>query len=309
MRPFRFAVQASGAADGKAWRELARQAEDLGYSTLYVPDHFGDQWGPLVALTAAAEATTSLRVGSLVFDNDYRHPIELAKEVATLSLLSEGRVEFGLGAGWLRSDYDESGIPYDRPGERIERMVEALHVMKDLWIDGSSTRSGRYYTTSSAQGLPRPYGGECPPVVIGGGGRRVLSIAAQEADIVGFNPSLAAGYIGPEAAASALPERYRERVAWVKAAAGDHVDRLEFQVLTFIVQVIPNRDEVLSNMAPAFGLTPEQAAEVPLVLVGTVEQLCDTLLARREEYGFSYWVVHEGDVTAFAPVVERLAGE
>jgi probable F420-dependent oxidoreductase len=309
MRPFRFAVQASGAPDGKAWRELARQTEDLGYSTLYVPDHFGDQWGPLVALTAAAEATTSLRVGSLVFDNDFRHPIELAKEVATLSVLSEGRVEFGLGAGWMRSDYDESGIPYDRPGERIERMVEALHIMKDLWADGSCSRSGRYYTVTNAQGLPHPYGGQCPPILIGGGGKRVLSMAAREADIIGFNPSLAAGYIGPEATASALPERYRERVAWVKAAAGDRIDRLEFQVLTFMVQVIPNRNEVLSNLAPVFGLTPEQAAEVPLVLVGTVEQLCETLQARREEYGFSNWVVHEGDIAAFAPVVERLAGE
>jgi probable F420-dependent oxidoreductase len=309
MRPFRFAVQASGGPDGKGWRALARQAEDLGYSALYVPDHFGDQWGPLVALTAAAEATTSLRVGSLVFDNDYRHPIELAKEVATLSLLSEGRVEFGLGAGWMRSDYDESGIPYDRPGERIDRMVEALHIMKDLWTDGSSSRSGRHYTVNKAQGLPRPYEGRCPPIVIGGGGKRVLSIAAREADIVGFNPSLAAGYIGPEAAASALAERYRERVAWVRAAAGDRLDRLEFQVLTFTVQVIPNREEVLSNMAPLFGLTPEQAGEVPLVLVGTVNQLCETLQARREEYGFNYWVVHEVDVAAFAPVVERLAGE
>jgi len=309
MRPFRFAVQATGAPDGKAWRALARQTEDLGYSTLYLPDHFGDQWGPLVALTAAAEATSSLRVGSLVFDNDYRHPIELAKELATLSLLSEGRVEFGIGAGWMRSDYEESGIPYDSPGVRIERMVEALHIMKDLWAEGTSTRSGRHYTVTKAQGLPQPYEGRCPPVVIGGGGRRVLSVAAREADIIGFNPSLAAGYVGPEAAASALPERYRERVAWVKAAAGDRIDRLEFQVLTFMVQVIPNRDEVLRNLAPLFGLTADQAAEVPLVLVGTPEQICDTLQARREEYGFSYWVVHDGDVAAFAPVVERLAGE
>ena len=115
MHPFRFAVQLTGAPDGKAWRDMARQIEELGYSTLFLPDHFGDQWGPLVGLTVAAEATTTLRVGSLVFDNDYRHPVVLAKEIATLDLVSEGRVEFGLGAGWMKSDYDEAGLPYDAP--------------------------------------------------------------------------------------------------------------------------------------------------------------------------------------------------
>jgi probable F420-dependent oxidoreductase len=309
MRPFRFAVQLSAAADGKAWRALARQVEDLGYSTLYMPDHFDDQWAPLVGLTAAAEATTSLRVGSLVFDNDYRHPVELAKEIATLSVLSEGRVEFGLGAGWMKTDYDESGIVYDRPGVRIERMVEGLHIMKDLWTLGSSSRSGRHYRVTRAQGLPRPHDGKGPPVVIGGGGKRVLSIAAQEADIVGFSPSLAAGYVGPEAVASALPERYRERVTWVKEAAGDRLDQLEFQVLTFVVQVIPNRDEFLTSTASLLGITPEQVGQVPLVLVGTIDQICETLRARRAEFGFSYWVVHEADIAAFAPVVNRLAGE
>jgi len=176
MRPFRFGVQLSAAPDGKAWRDKARQAEDLGYSTLFIPDHFGDQWAPLVALTAAAEATTTLCVGSLVFDNDYRHPVELAKEIATLDLLTEGRVEFGLGAGWMKSDYDEAGIPYDRPGVRIERMVEGLHIMKDLWSTGTSSRPGKHYTVTGAQGLPRPHTSPYPPVIIGGGGQRVLSI-------------------------------------------------------------------------------------------------------------------------------------
>jgi len=142
MRPFRFAVQLSNAPDGKSWRAKARQLEDLGYSPVFIPDHYGDQWGPLVALTVAAEATTSLKVGSLVFDNDYRHPVDLAKEAATLDLASEGRLEFGVGAGWMKSDYDELGIPYDRPGARIERMVEGLQIMKDLWSTGTSTRSG-----------------------------------------------------------------------------------------------------------------------------------------------------------------------
>jgi probable F420-dependent oxidoreductase len=308
MQPFRFAVQLSAAPDGKAWRSTARQVEDLGYSTLYIPDHFGDQWAPLVALTVAAEATTTLRVGSLVFDNDYRHPVELAKEIATLSLASEGRVEFGIGAGWMKSDYDEAGIPYDRAGVRIDRMVEGLQIMKDLWNTGTSTRAGAHYTTTNAQGLPRPHGNAAPPIIIGGGGRRVLTIAAQHADIVGVNPSLAEGFVGPETAQSARPERYRERIGWVREAAVARLNDLEFQILTFVVQVVPNRDEVFNNLAPLFGLQPDEAKQIPLVLVGTVDEICDTLVERREEYGFNYVVVHEPEMESFAPVVARLAG-
>jgi probable F420-dependent oxidoreductase len=308
MRPFRFGVQLSAAPDGKAWRDKARQAEDLGYSTLFIPDHFGDQWAPLVALTAAAEATTTLRVGSLVFDNDYRHPVELAKEIATLDLLTEGRVEFGLGAGWMKSDYDEAGIPYDRPGIRIERMVEGLHIMKDLWSTGTSSRAGKHYTVTGAQGLPRPHTPPYPPVIIGGGGRRVLSIAAREADIVGFNPNLAAGYVGPEVAATTTAEVYAQRVAWVKEAAGDRFDSLELQCMVFFCQVVPNRAEIVANLAPMFGLTPEAADRVPIVLLGTVDEICETLQQRRDEYGFSYWVVHEPEMEAMAPVVSRMAG-
>ena len=308
MRPFRFGVQLSAAPDGKAWRDKARQAEDLGYSTLFIPDHFDDQWAPLVALTAAAEATTTLRVGSLVFDNDYRHPVELAKEIATLDLLTEGRVEFGIGAGWLKSDYDQAGIPYDRPGIRIERMVEGLRIMKDLWSTGTSTRAGKHYTVTGAQGLPRPHTSPYPPVIIGGGGQRVLSIAAREADIVGFNPNLAAGYVGPEVAATTTAEVYAQRVAWVKEAAGDRFDSLEFQCMVFFCQVVPNRAEIVANLAPMFGLTPEAADRVPIVLLGTVDEICETLQQRRHEYGFSYWVVHEPEMEAMSPVVSRLAG-
>jgi probable F420-dependent oxidoreductase len=307
MRPFRFAVQLSGAHDGKSWRETARKIEDLGYSTLFIPDHFGDQWGPMVALTVAAEATSALRVGSLVFDNDYRHPVVLAKEIATLDLVSEGRVEFGLGAGWMTTDYEESGIPLDRPGARIDRMVEGLRIMRELWVDGSSTRTGAHYTVTKAQGLPRPYRGG-PPIIIGGGGKRVLSIAAREADIIGVNPSLAAGAVGPEVVMSAKAERYRERIEWVRQAAGERFDELEFQVLTFFVQVVANRAEVLANLAPMFEVTAAEAGEAPPVLIGTVDEICETLRRRREELGLNYVVVHEPEIDAFAPVVAKLAG-
>ena len=308
-QPFRFALQTSNAPDAQTWRDRARKIEDLGYSTLYIPDHFGDQWGPLVALTVAAEATTTLNVGSLVFDNDYRHPVVLAKEIATLDLVSSGRVEFGIGAGWMTSDYDESGMPYDRPGVRISRMEEGLAIMKALWADGKASLQGEHYKVEGAQGEPRPYSKPHPKIVIGGGGKRVLSIAAREADIIGVNPNLAAGRVGPEVAASATAERYRERIAWIRDAAGARFDSLELQCLTFLVQIVPNPQEVAERMAPMFGVTADEALQMPLALLGTVDSICDELQRRREEYGFSYWVVHDAEVEAFAPVVERLAGK
>jgi probable F420-dependent oxidoreductase len=307
MVPFRFAVQLSKAASGDAWRDTARKVEGLGYSTLFVPDHFGDQYGPLVALTVAAEATTDLRVGSLVLGNDYRHPVVLAKEVATLDLLSEGRVEFGLGAGWMTSDYEQSGIAHDSPGTRIERMEESLAIMKALWSEGRATLAGKHYTVTEAVGTPTPHQRPHPPIIIGGG-QRVLTFAGREADIVGINPNLAAGYIGPEVAANALVEFYRQRIEWIRAAAGDRFDQLELQILTFLVQVVPNGREVLEQMAPIFSTTPEAMAEIPIALVGTVDEIVETLQRRREELGFSYMVIQEAELDAFAPVVARLTG-
>jgi probable F420-dependent oxidoreductase len=308
MAAFRFAVQASSAESGPAWRELSRKVESLGYSTLYVPDHFGDQWGPIVALTVAAEATSALKVGSLVFDNDYRHPVVLAKEVATLDLVSGGRVEVGLGAGWMRSDYDQSGLSYDGPSVRIERMGEGLSIMRELWAEGKADFSGAHYQVTAAEGQPRPCSKPHPPIIIGGGSPRILRLAATEADIVGVNPNLAAGYVGPEVAESARAERFAERVQWIREAAGARFDQLELQCLTFLVQVVPNRREVVEAMAPVFGMSPEDADRVPIALVGTVEEMVEILQQRREELGFSYWVVHEGEIEAFGPVVERLAG-
>lgn len=308
MRPFRFGVQTHGAADGKAFRGLARQAESLGYSALYLPDHFADQWAPTVAMTIAAEATEQLKVGALVYDNDYRHPVVLAKEVATLDLATEGRVEFGIGAGWMRTDYEQSGIPYDSPGVRIDRLEEALTVMKALWADGKASFDGRHYRITDAQCAPQPHTRPHPPILIGGGGKRMLSLAAREADIIGVNANLAAGAVGPEVAQSAKAERFKERVEWIREAAGDRFDDIELQVLTFMTQIVSNARELMETMAPAFGMTADEAAEVPLVVVGSIDEICETLQRRREEYGFSYLVVQGEAMADFAPVVERLAG-
>ncbi len=308
MQPFRFAVQLDGAPSAAAWRDLVRRIESLGYSAVYVPDHLGDQWAPTVALTAAAEATSTLRIGSLVYDNDYRHPVVLAKEMATLDLLSEGRLEVGLGAGWMRSDYDQAGIAYDEPAVRVARLEEAVHIMEALWADGTCTFQGEHYSVTGAVGLPRPFRRPRPTLVLGGGGKRVLSFAARHADIVGVNANLRAGVVGPEVAATVTAERFDQRVAWIRDAAGDRFDSLELQILTVVAAITDDRRGLAELLAPGFGLDPDAALEVPLVVAGTVDQVCDLLRARRERYGFSCYVFHVGEIDAFAPVVERLTG-
>jgi len=308
MAPFRFGVQLSNASSGASWRKLARTVEDLGYSTLFLPDHFGDQFGTLVALTVAAEATTVLNVGSLVFGNDYRHPIVLAKEVATLDLISEGRVEFGLGAGWMTTDYEQAGMANDRPGVRISRMVESLAIMKSLWSTGKATMAGEYYTVTDAVGAPLPHRRPHPKIIIGGGGKRILGIAAREADIVGVNMNLASGHAGREVLDSATAEYFDQRIAWVREAAGDRFDTLELQCLTFLVQIVPDRKDAIARLSSAMDVPSTQIEGSPIALIGTIEQISEQLIERRERFGFSYIVVHESELEAFAPVVAALAG-
>jgi probable F420-dependent oxidoreductase len=307
VQPFRFAVQLANATSGPAWRALARKTEDLGYSTLFMPDHLGEQWAPLIALTVAAEATTTLRVGTLVLDNDFRHPVFLAKEAATLDLLCEGRLELGLGAGWMRDDYEQSGIAYDAASVRVDRLAEAIGVVKDLWTGGRSDFQGEHYRVA-ATGFPTPHRQPHPLLLVGGGSRRVLGLAARQADIVGVNPRLTEGFYGPEAIASAAPSYYDERLSWVKEAAGDRFDSLEIQSLTFVVQVVDNGPEMIEQMASGFGMTPQEAADSPAALIGTVDELVETLERRRRRWNMNYWVVHEADMDAFAPVVARLVG-
>jgi probable F420-dependent oxidoreductase len=310
MNRFRFAVQASaGAKSADEWSELANKAEELGFSTLFVPDHLDDgQLSPIVAMTAAAMSTTTLKVGSLVFNNDYRHPVLLAREMATLDVLSGGRLEVGIGAGWKRTDYDQTGIEYDKPGARIARLGESIEIITSLLKNGTSSFSGSYYSTKGAVGLPTPVSPGGPTLIIGGGGRKILSLAARYADIVGINPSLAAGEIGEDLINSVSPERFDERVAWVREAAQDRFESIELQCLTFIVSVVEDRHSWLNQVGPQFGLNAEQILEVPIVLVGTEDQIVATLIERRERFGLSYWVIHQHEMDDFAPVVRKLSG-
>ncbi|MCB0999678.1 MAG: TIGR03621 family F420-dependent LLM class oxidoreductase [Acidimicrobiales bacterium] len=308
LRPFRFGVQAWTAGSRREWADLARRCETNGYSVLTMPDHFDDQLAPVPALMAAADATTDLRIGALVFDNDYKHPVVLAKELATMDLLSDGRLEIGLGAGWMATDYQQSGIPYDRPGVRIDRFEEGLAIVKGLLGPDPVDFEGRHYRIEAMRGTPSPVQAPRPPILIGGGGRRVLTIAAREADIVGINGSMHAGVIGPEAIASMTAEAVDDKVAIVRDAAGARLDELELNVRAFMVQVTEARDATLSAIAGAIGVEPPMVEATPFALVGPPAKLVEDLLARRDRWGFSYVIVGAADVEAFAPVVAELAG-
>lgn len=304
-RPFRFGIQLSTAADGPAWAALARRAEDLGYSTLFLPDHFGDQLAPVPAMMAAADATTTLRVGALVFDNDYKHPLVLAKELATIDRLSGGRVEVGLGAGWMNSDYEQSGIPQDAPGVRVSRMEEGIAVLKGCFGPGPFSFSGDHYTITDYDGLPKPVQSP-PPLLIGGGAKRVLSIAGREAQIVGINPSIHSGQVDAAAAQNGASEVTDQKVAWIKDAAGDRYKDIEINLLQFASIVTDDRAGTAEMMAPLFGLPPEELATYPHACIGSVEEIVENLHARRDRWDASY-VVFQGDsMEAMAPVVAAL---
>jgi probable F420-dependent oxidoreductase len=310
-RRFRFAAQLSTGPDGsgRSWADQARKVEDLGFSTLLMPDHFGDQLAPVPALMAAADGTTTLKVGALVFDNDYRHPLILAKEAATLDRLSDGRLELGLGAGWMRSDYEESGIAYDPPSVRVDRFEEGVAVITGLLeSEEPFSFSGTHYKVSGHTATPRPVQRPRPPVIIGGGGRRVLTIAARHAEIVSINVDLRAGTAGPESASNATPDATREKIGWVREAAGDRFDEIELNTLIGFVMVTDDRQSIIDAMAPALGIDPADAVHIPLALIGTLDQMAEELEWRREEYGISYFSVESDAWEAMAPVVARLAG-
>jgi len=306
---FRFGIQTSKAGSADEWADKARRIEELGFSTLFIPDHFGDQYAPLVALAAAASATSTLRLGTLVLDNDYRHPLMLAKEWATLDVLSNGRVEAGLGAGWMKSDYDESGIAYDAPGVRIDRFKEGLAIIKGLFTsEGPFSYAGKFYTITNAQPLPRPVQKPHPPILIGAGARRMTRIAARNADIVSVNFSLAEGVVNPAVAATGTAEATREKIGWMRDAAGAHFDELELSCTIFVTIVTDDRKGMAERIGQGFGMAPDDVLATPHVLVGTVDQIVEDLQLRREEFGFSY-IAFSGDVYVHvAPVVKQLAG-
>lgn len=307
-RGFRFGVQVSKETTAKGWAELARRTEAAGYEVLTMPDHFTDQLAPIPALMAAASATTTLRVGALVFDNDYKHPVVLAKELATIDLLSEGRLEIGLGAGWMISDYEEAGIPYDSPKVRIDRFIEGVAVIRGAMAEGSFSFSGDHYTISNYNGQPKPMQAR-PPLLIGGGGKRVLSYAAREADIIGINGTMTAGVVGPEALSTMTAESVDEKVAIVAAAGAHRINDIEMNIRTFFVKVTNDRAATVDGISSMFGVSKDMIDASPFALIGSVEECIEQLLERRERWGFSYTIVGAENIDECAPIVAALRGK
>lgn len=307
-RPFRFGVQGGGSHTPESFAGLARRAEDLGYSTLYFPDHFVDtELAPMSAMAVAASVTSSLEVGALVFDNDYKHPAVLAKEIATIDVLTGGRTVLGMGAGWMETDYTALGIPYDRPGARIDRLEEGLAVVKGCFGPGAFSFAGDHYTITEYDATPKPT--RAVPILVGGGGPKVLRLAGREADIVGINPNLRAGAVSPDAVVDSLAAMTDQKVAWIKEGAGERFDDLELQIRYFLAMVTDDRDRFADAVAPGFGVSAADALEAGIALVGTVDEICDLMERRRERWHVSNAVIGGDQIEMFAPVVERLAGK
>lgn len=309
LKPFRFGIQASKSASRKEWVDIAQRAEAHGFDVLTMPDHFDDQLAPVPALMTAADATTSLRIGALVWDNDYKHPVVLAKELATMDLLSDGRLEIGIGAGWMRSDYDAAGMQYDTPGVRIDRFIEGVAIIRGLMKPDPFSFEGNHYTITNMTGLPRPVQQPCPPVLVGGGGKRVLTYAAQEVDIIGINGTLTAGVVGAEAIASMTAEAVDEKVAVVANAGAHRLGEIEMNVRAFFVNVTDDRANAVSSMANLIRVPEEMIINTPFALIGSPSSIIEDLIARREKWGFSYVIVGAQDIESFAPVVAALRGK
>jgi probable F420-dependent oxidoreductase len=308
-RPFRFGVNVRTAGSAGQWAEKARKVEGLGYSVLLVPDHLVDLLAPFPALATAAGATTWLRVGTGVLNNDFRHPVLTAREAATLDVLSDGRVELGLGAGHMQSEYEQAGLAFDPGATRVARLAEAVAIVTRLLEGEPVTFAGRHYRVTNHTIHPRPVQRPRPPVFIGGSAPRLLRVAAQHADIVGFTGiAFRAGGTAPDVAdfRAAIVD---ERVRLVREAAAARFERLELNALVQRVIVTDDRRKTADELTTRWPqLGGAELLASPYVLIGTVDEMVEDLRARRERWGISYYMTHEPFMEALAPVVARLAG-
>jgi probable F420-dependent oxidoreductase len=317
-KPFSFGLQAYSTESPEEWRDLARQAEDLGYRSFHLADHYlgggpaleaanhpPQNLAATVAMTIAAEATSTIRIGCRVYCVDYHHPVVLAKEVATLQWFSGGRVEFGLGAGWIASEYEAMGIPLDPPGARIDRLEEFVALSRAAFtgdlldIRGAHTHAVGFNASPSV---------EAPPIMIGGGSPKVLRLAGRVADIVSINFNNSAGKIGPAGVGSGTQTGTADKVSWIREGAGNRFDGIEIEIGAYFTVVTDDAPTVRAGFGQMFGLSADDIAAHPHCLMGTVDEICDILQERRETYGISYVTVGAPNVEAFAPVVAKLAG-
>jgi probable F420-dependent oxidoreductase len=320
--PFRFAVTAPVLGTSMTeWRDRLRQVEAMGFDTVVMADHFTAGWDtePLVALTAVASWTSSLRVQTGVLGVDYRHPVLVHRMAATLDVVSEGRLTLGLGAGWLHTDYESAGLPYDPPGVRVSRLEEAVTIVKGLFGPDPFTYDGTHYRVNALVGVPPAVQKPHPPIFLGGGSPRVLRLAGRHGDVVGINASLRAGAMGREAVVDLSEERVAEKIGWVRegaAAAGRDPDELELEMNHWLMRVTETdaaADDLLARMAARFEVEPSFLARSPSVLVGTRARCEDILHERRERLGLSFFQLDAGfapkDLDTLGPLVASLSGQ
>jgi probable F420-dependent oxidoreductase len=306
-RKFRFGI-AGRAQTRAAWQDFARQAEDLGFSTLVIPDHFSAQLAPLPAIMSAAAVTSRLRFGTNVLDNDFRHPAVLAKEAATVDLLTDGRFELGVGAGWSPFDYSQTGIPFDSGRVRFERLKEAVHIMTAAFGNDPVTFEGSYYSVHELNVLPKPIQTPRPPLLLGASRRQMLTFAGQTADIIGLEDQQ---WPQRDLNASRIPVAdAAEQVAIVREAAGSRFDQIELSMLLARIVITDHPREVVADMAASLALSEAQVRDSASILIGTVDSIVEQLQERRERIGISYSVVFQQAAIegGFSRVVARLSG-
>ena len=319
--PFRFGCQYFAPETAAQWRDTAREAQDLGYSAFHLADHY---FGPgpaqqaashpvqtvaaIPAMMAAAAATTTIKIGCRVLCVDYHHPLVLAKELATIDLLSDGRLEAGFGAGWITTEYAAMGITMDRPGVRIARMVEYVELARAFFAGAELAFDGSYVTARAMTAVPAAVQAGGPKIMIGGGAERVLKTAGRLADIVSINFDNSAGKLGAHGIHSGTAAGTQQKVAWVREGAGERFDDIEVEIAAYFTTVTDNSKATTAAMAGAFGFEPEALAAHPHTLIGSVDEICETLEHRRADLGISYITVGETAMRAFAPVVARLTG-
>jgi len=312
MRPFRFLADARAVADARTLAETARRAEGTGFAMLVVPDHLIDQLAPVPAMAVIAAATERLRIGAFVFNNDLRHPAVLAQELASLDILSDGRLEVAIGAGWNKPEYDAIGLTFDPVRTRVRRMQEAVAVLKGCFADEVFSFSGEHYTIAELDGRPKPVQRPHPPFMIGGGGRRTLEFAAREADTVGLAPRILPGVKGdPRSITVAATE---EKIAWIREAAGEGFDQLELNVYPSMSPIIvtdharAEAEALAARLEKRTGhaVSPDDLLESPHIFIGSINGLADKLASLRQRLGISSIMV--GEMDELAPLVERLAG-
>jgi probable F420-dependent oxidoreductase len=306
-RPIRFATQSGGAPSGQEWIDRAKRIEALGYGTLAMPDHMiGGAWAAMPALAAVAVTTTTLRVGTLVIDNDFRNPTVLARECATLDVVSSGRFELGIGAGWLDRDYRSTGIPFDRGRVRVARLAEAVRLMKRLFTEEQVTFAGEYYKVENAECRPKTVQRPHPPLLIAGGGDEILRLAAREADIIAIVPSgiTGSGRIEP---AKFRTETMREQIEIVRREAGQRFAEIELSMFLDCV-LTDDREKAIVEMAEKGKSEPDTLRNSAYRGIGTLQEIRDHILRLRETLGVTYFCLRGPDVEKLGPIVEELSG-